>query len=271
MVDKRLENAIQFIKQSDKRNAGLLLQEIVKENPNDESAWLYLAFCVAKVEQKRYCLKKVLEINPNNVQARKAIQELQIEVPQANSVASPRNVISRSEKKVEKDTPKNNKNLTQILLAGSLFLFSLSVCVVVTFWVMSQRNSPNISIIPPVTISTPIDSQSGTEQAILGVWRDTKVIANPEFVGTTVEFLEDGTLIMTKSWKTSKEVYVGDYEIIEKNRIRVSVSSIPAIILMIDSIDSKYLLISSDQDLGEYLCCGSTYILGFSYRFEKQD
>jgi hypothetical protein len=78
--------------------------------------------------------------------------------------------------------------------------------------------------------------KSDPQNAIIGVWRDTKESSNPDFLGTSVEFVDDGTLILTKTWKSSHEVYVGDYQMIDGNRIRVSMSSIPPIILDIDSL-----------------------------------
>lgn len=160
MSDEKIRNAVQFIKQGDKRNAGIILQEIVKENPSNENAWLYLAYCVAKIEHKRYCLEKIITINPNNLHAQKALKDLETQNLQTNPVISSSNTINKSEKKLlNKENPSKNKiNITPILLAGSLFLFSLSIFIAAIFWVFSQKNLFAVSISPPLIISTPTDS-----------------------------------------------------------------------------------------------------------------
>ncbi len=159
MNDNRMDKAIQLIKQGDKRTAGIILQEIVKENPNNENAWLYLAFCVVKIEHKRYCLENALKINPNNLKTQKAIQELEVKDLSTNSVVSPKNTTYKNENKLNKEvTSKSNINLSKILLAGSLFLFSLSICIVTVFWAFTQRNSSTVSIAPFLAINTPTDS-----------------------------------------------------------------------------------------------------------------
>jgi tetratricopeptide (TPR) repeat protein len=72
----KLDDAVQLIKSGNKPAAVLLLKEILRANPRDEDAWLWLYSCVEQIEQKKYCLKKALEINPENQQAQKALRKL---------------------------------------------------------------------------------------------------------------------------------------------------------------------------------------------------
>jgi hypothetical protein len=83
-MDDNLQQAIALIKSGQKKQGGQILAEIVKQQPNNESAWLWLAHCVNTNQQKIYCLNKALEINPQNGAALTAIQKLQEEneVPQ---------------------------------------------------------------------------------------------------------------------------------------------------------------------------------------------
>lgn len=76
-MDDDLQKAINLIKLGQKRAGGQLLAEFVKHHPQNESAWLWLAYCADTDKQKIYCLNKALSINPQNEMARKELQKLQ--------------------------------------------------------------------------------------------------------------------------------------------------------------------------------------------------
>lgn len=76
-MDGDLQKAINLIKSGQKRAGGQLLAEFVKQHPQNEIAWLWLAYCVNTDKQKIYCLNKALSINPQNEMARKELQKLQ--------------------------------------------------------------------------------------------------------------------------------------------------------------------------------------------------
>ncbi len=78
-MDVELQKAISLIKSGQKKQGGQILAEIVKQHPNNESAWFLLAGCVNVKQQKIYCLNKALEINPQNNAAIAALQKLQQE------------------------------------------------------------------------------------------------------------------------------------------------------------------------------------------------
>lgn len=75
-MDDKLEQAITLIRTGDKAGGQKLLAEVVREEPQNEMAWFWLA-TVAPAEKRIYCLEKVLAINPTNAQARKALDQLQ--------------------------------------------------------------------------------------------------------------------------------------------------------------------------------------------------
>lgn len=52
------------------------LTKAIKENSQDELAWLWLAACVDSDDKKRFCLQKVLEINPSNPSAKRELQQM---------------------------------------------------------------------------------------------------------------------------------------------------------------------------------------------------
>ncbi len=76
MAAKELSDAIQLIKSGNRQAALPILKEILQANPKDEQAWLWLYACVDKVEEKRVCLQKALEVNPDNQSTRAALQKL---------------------------------------------------------------------------------------------------------------------------------------------------------------------------------------------------
>ncbi|HKZ78905.1 MAG TPA: hypothetical protein VJ124_11435 [Pyrinomonadaceae bacterium] len=61
-----------------------ILAGIVKQEPNNETAWLMLADLLEKPEQSIYCVERVLKINPSNVLARERLAKLQV-VPQVET------------------------------------------------------------------------------------------------------------------------------------------------------------------------------------------
>jgi len=58
MNDDVLKQAMSLIIEGNKKSASELLAGIVRAEPKNEMAWLYLSYCVASGDQKAYCLKK---------------------------------------------------------------------------------------------------------------------------------------------------------------------------------------------------------------------
>ncbi len=80
-----LEQAVAYIKAGDTEKAKPLLVEVIKQNPRDENAWLWMSRCVSNVEQKKDCFERVLVINPQNLYAIEGLNRLNNSVPN-NSV-----------------------------------------------------------------------------------------------------------------------------------------------------------------------------------------
>lgn len=85
-----LSRAIEAIRQGETEKGRDLLYEVIGEDEKNELAWMWLATCHESVEQKIQCLEKVLEINPNNVNARKGIEKLhpKVEEPDLDAMIS---------------------------------------------------------------------------------------------------------------------------------------------------------------------------------------
>jgi hypothetical protein len=72
----KLEQGIELVRSGDKEAARQLLAQVVTEEPNNERAWMWLAYCAkSRSERKRY-LERVLEINPVNFKAAEALEKL---------------------------------------------------------------------------------------------------------------------------------------------------------------------------------------------------
>jgi len=76
MDNDPLQQAIGLIQIGDKTGAIKILKEIITKEPKNENAWLWLAACFDKPENKVRSLQKVLEINPNNQKAKQALGKL---------------------------------------------------------------------------------------------------------------------------------------------------------------------------------------------------
>jgi hypothetical protein len=71
-----LLHAIECVKSGKKSEGGRILASIIKVNPDDEAAWIWLSACVVPEAQKRHCLDQVLRINPQNEYAKNTLAAL---------------------------------------------------------------------------------------------------------------------------------------------------------------------------------------------------
>lgn len=76
-MDNKLQDAIELVKSGKKKEGGQILAEMVKKDPRNIDAWLWLSSCVNSNEQRIFCLKKALEVNPHHNIARSALSKLQ--------------------------------------------------------------------------------------------------------------------------------------------------------------------------------------------------
>jgi hypothetical protein len=71
-----LREAIVAAEASDNRRALSLLGALVKRDPQNDEAWLWLARIMPEPDRRRYCLERVLSINPAHVEARRMLDTL---------------------------------------------------------------------------------------------------------------------------------------------------------------------------------------------------
>lgn len=75
-IQNQIRTAIQAAQSGNKGIARHILEEVLKEAPDTELAWLWLASVVDTVPERRNALQRVLALNPNNEQARQALAQL---------------------------------------------------------------------------------------------------------------------------------------------------------------------------------------------------
>ena len=181
MDNDRLRQAIQLIKEGDKSSGGKILGGLVKESPENETAWLWLSVCVKTRDQQIYCLRKVLSINPENNKAKAALAKLTSDAPQpaiSKLEESPKAVtvsISPSNQPLPPDAKgtvekvpviviKTQKNA--LLLWAIVGVLSLGIILVSAFLIYYWRDINQAVVYPtvvePASNSKPVTAIPGT-------------------------------------------------------------------------------------------------------------
>src|SRR4051812_9832452 len=75
-LERLLKQGIAAAKQGNNATARSLLEAVIAQDESNELAWIWLASTVSTVRERRFCLEKVLQINPNNGRAREALNAL---------------------------------------------------------------------------------------------------------------------------------------------------------------------------------------------------
>jgi hypothetical protein len=156
-----LQESIALIKNGQKQRARVLLQKIIQQEPQNEKAWLWLSATVDKNEQKIYCLKKVLEINPNNQSAINGIKKLSEQGDKSLAGST-----TRQAPIATGGNPKKKSKGLEIAVIGGLS--SLLVCVVflAIFFFAYQGNRFEKFTLVPLSGITPSESPSSTPTKI---------------------------------------------------------------------------------------------------------
>lgn len=73
---RKLQAGIDAARNGDRATARRLLEDVIRTDPDNELAWIWLASSVTAFSERRDALERVLEINPNNTRAREALGQL---------------------------------------------------------------------------------------------------------------------------------------------------------------------------------------------------
>lgn len=72
-----LFDAIDLIESGDRASALILLRGLIRDNPDNEDAWLWMSVAVDSIDRSVVCLDNVVRINPDNQAAASALYRLQ--------------------------------------------------------------------------------------------------------------------------------------------------------------------------------------------------
>jgi hypothetical protein len=144
-----LKQVMAAIKAGDKEEGEHLLVDVLKQDGENETAWLLMSRCMDDQEVKRECLKLVLEINPENDLATKGLKRLE------------------TLSKAEKSSGRFNLSRQQKLIAGIAGGVLVFACLVGlgALWAISTGRLP-LGAIPPSSNKVPT-STSNTAQGDL--------------------------------------------------------------------------------------------------------
>ncbi len=74
--DGQIQEAVMALRAGQRDRARGLLEGVVRACPNSEHAWYWLAQTVETVEERRFCLSRVLSLNRRNALARRGLEAL---------------------------------------------------------------------------------------------------------------------------------------------------------------------------------------------------
>lgn len=191
-VEELLKEGIAAAKDGDLEQASNLFAQVVKADPHSEAGWLWLGRCRTVARQREYCFQKVLEINPQNNDAKLQLEILRqfstagqpqaihppeiSERPPVRSVQSATTVVETSidqpivnaipdlPHRVEKPTPQTRKKNNTATLAwagaGILGLFCFGI---IGIYLLTQvllpgmplpfAPTPTVTVSPTVTVT----------------------------------------------------------------------------------------------------------------------
>ena len=76
MSSSTLQTAIAAVHSGDKETAQRLLAQVIRDDPQNATAWLWMSSVTDSDEDRRHCLEQVLTINPHNETAQRGLEAL---------------------------------------------------------------------------------------------------------------------------------------------------------------------------------------------------
>jgi hypothetical protein len=222
----KLSYAVQLAKAGNKAEALPLLKEIVRTDPDNETAWLWLHACIEQNEQKIYCLQQALRINPYNQGAQRALEKLTLqnpaqphlfEKPAVQKMTSGKQKPSGEYDSGDSPPTKQKKNT---ILIGALILLSLCVICCIGSWIYIKVSPPiptrTPTRLPPSRTPRPTETPKPTLPPDLIITYDNVCVA-PDDTEVTIEgylYFRGSTELMGGEYKIalSKEPEEWDFD-----------------------------------------------------------
>ena len=81
-MDNTLKSVDELIKAGREDEARGILLQMLKQNPADDEAWVWLASITSDREKRQKCLEEALKHNPNNATAKRVLQKMTAPPPE---------------------------------------------------------------------------------------------------------------------------------------------------------------------------------------------
>jgi hypothetical protein len=129
-TNELLSQGIAALKAGQKTIARDLLEQVIKQDRLNESAWLWLSGAVDTDEERQTCLQKVIAINPDNKAAQLGLQRLGSALATTNKAQRPVSELNHTVMPTSK---------WRVILIGVAGLVSLCILAGVAYWIFSSR------------------------------------------------------------------------------------------------------------------------------------
>lgn len=142
-MQSNLQEAVNAIKSGNTEQAKRLLADILRQNPQDENAWLWMTRCLTSNDEKRYCFERVLKINPQNQHAIEGIRRLN------NPISTTPQPKATQQQSAHQPKPKKSSLLVGVLVVFGILGFACFCAAAMWMFpdstasnVQSQQNNP---------------------------------------------------------------------------------------------------------------------------------
>jgi len=148
-----LQEAITAIKSGDKETGKKLLTDILRSDPRNEYAWLWMTQVVNTDDERIKCLQNALKINPNNENAKRGLADLQQKQTLPRSTPTPVQQLRPEQKPLPQ---RKSKKSNPIIIVLSVIGFLVLICVCGGFYLSSiDPGTTDNGISAPPTDSEP--------------------------------------------------------------------------------------------------------------------
>ena len=176
MDDELLKQANDLIQSGDRLTARNLLGKHLQEHPDDESGWVLLYRCLNKHEQKRQCLEKILQINPENEKARLALERLE---SGKNQVEKPDTQQGDFANKIRLSNKTSQKSPRAGFLLAPLIGLLAVVLLVLTLEFLNVYDGVFLSLRPTTPATSPAVQNSMTSRTTSAASTDQQPETSP--------------------------------------------------------------------------------------------
>ncbi len=209
-LEKKLQDGIAASRRGDRATARRLLEEVVHADENNELAWMWLASAVTNMNERRACLERALEINPNNQRAKDAMERLGVKAG-----ATPRGTQSESDETVDRlremqraqpqrrvapaddSEPILNRINISALLTGALVVIAVIIVLLIASTLLQSAGESTQSDVlqPPTTLPTAVPPRPTYTPYVVDMSEQTRTAPTlpptftPTFTPTATETL----------------------------------------------------------------------------------